>query len=164
MVLRQLQTFDNGQVLKYDTEYLDDKFGGLSEVSLDEEFKPFQIDKVEFEQVWSSSHYRQFPEIVITEDCLWGQPRLEGRRLAVGDIVSHVDVNNSASVAAQDYEISLQQTRQALLYCKTLQCVKDNPIKFCHNCTLRVRQDGDADSEEQDNWKRADRLFRHYFT
>ncbi|MDF2189351.1 DUF433 domain-containing protein [Paraflavitalea sp. CAU 1676] len=162
-VLRQLQVFENGQVLKYDTEYLEDKLGGLSEVPLDGEFDSFHIQKVEFEQIWASSEYKQFPEIIITEDCLWGQPRLEGRRLAVGDIVSYVDVNNSALVAAQDYEISLQQTRQALLYCKTLQCVKDNPIKFCHNCTLRVKQDGDADGEEQDNWKRADRLFRHYF-
>jgi len=141
-VLRQLQVSENGQILKYDTEYLEDKFGGLSEVLLDEEFEPFEIDKAEFEQVWLSSSYKQFPEIVITGDTLWGQPRLEGRRLAVGDIVSHADVNNSAFEAAKDYEITLQQTRQALHYCRTLQCLKDNPILFCHNCTLRVQQEG----------------------
>lgn len=162
-VLRQLEVFENGQILKYDTEYLEDKLGGLSEVPLDEEFEAFQIDKTEFEQIWLSSTYRQFPEIVITEDTLWGQPRLEGRRLAVGDIVSQVDVNSSAFEAAKDYDISLQQTRQALHYCRTLQCVKDNPIKFCHNCTLRAQQDGEAGGEEQENWKRADRLFKQYF-
>ncbi len=163
IVLRQLQVFENGQTLKYDTEYLEDKLGGLSELPLDEIFVFFQIDKAEFEQIWTSSNYRQFPEIVITEETLWGQPRLEGRRLAVGDIVSHVDVFNSAVEAAKDYEITLQQTRQALHYCRTLQCVKDNPIKFCHNCTLRVQQDGEVDGEEQDNWKRADRLYKEYF-
>jgi uncharacterized protein (DUF433 family) len=162
-VLRQLQVFENGQILKYDTEYLEDKLGGLSELPLDEVFVLFQIYKAEFEQIWTSSNYRQFPEIVITEHTLWGQPRLEGRRLAVGDIVSHVDVFNSAVEAAKDYDITLQQTRQSLHYCRTLQCVKDNPIKFCHNCTLRVQQDGALDGEEQDNWKRADRLYKQYF-
>jgi len=162
-VLRQLQIFENGQVLKYDKEYLEDELGGLSELALDEDFAPFQIDAVEFEKVWTSFCYRQFPEIVLTEDYLWGQPRLEGRRLAVGDIVSQVDINDSIFQASEDYEISLQQIRQALLYCKTLQCVKDSPVKFCHNCTLRVQQDGETDGEEQDNWKRADRLFRQYF-
>lgn len=163
-VLRQLQIFKNGRVLKYDANYIEDKLGGLSEVALDRSFEPFQIDKAEFEQIWDSSHYKQFPEIVITEDCLWGQPRLEGRRLAVGDIVSQVDINDSVFQASEDYEISLQQIRQALLYCRTLQCMKDDPLKFCHNCTLRVQQDGETDGEEQDNWKRADRLFREYFT
>jgi len=28
-ITRQLQLFDNGKILKYDTEYVDDKFGGL---------------------------------------------------------------------------------------------------------------------------------------
>ncbi|WP_073288442.1 DUF433 domain-containing protein [Hymenobacter psychrotolerans] len=108
--------------------------------------------------------YKQFPEIVITENILWGQPRLEGRRLAVGDIVSQVDINSTIYEALQDYEITLQQARQALHYCRTLQCVRDKPIKFCHNCTLRVQQEGEVDGEEQDNWKRADRLFKEYFS
>ena len=162
-IQRQLQVFKNGQVLKYDTTYLEDKFGGLSEAALGEDFEPYQITKDEFEQRWTSSQYKQFPEIVISENCLWGQPRLENRRLAVGDIVSQIAINSTIYEALQDYEITLQQARQALHYCRTLQCVKDKPIKFCHNCTLRVQQEGEADGEEQDNWKRADRLFREYF-
>ncbi|MDU0368764.1 DUF433 domain-containing protein [Hymenobacter endophyticus] len=163
-VTRQLQLFENGQVLKYDTEYVEDKLGGLSEAPLDDSFAPYEITREEFERAWSSSDYKQFPEIVITENVLWGQPRLEGRRLAVGDIVSQVDINSTIYEALQDYEITLQQARQALYYCRTLQCIKDKPIKFCHNCTLRVQQEGEADGEEQDNWKRADRLFKEYFS
>lgn len=163
-VQRQLQVFENGQVLKYDTDYVEDKLGGLFEAPLDEDFTPYEIAKEEFEPQWKSSNYKQFPEIVITENCLWGQPRLENRRLAVGDIVSHIDINSTIYEALQDYEITLQQARQALHYCRTLQCVKDKPIKFCHNCTLRVQQDGEADGEEHDNRKRADRLFREYFS
>ena len=38
-VTRQMQVFKNGKILKYDTKYIEDRFGGLSEVSLDgEEF------------------------------------------------------------------------------------------------------------------------------
>lgn len=162
-VTRQLQVFENDQILKYDTEYVEDKSGGLAEAPLDEDFAPYEITKEEFEQAWNSSDYKQFPEIVITENCLWGQPRLEGRRLAVGDIVSQIDVSSTMYEALQDYEITLQQARQALHYCRTLQCLKDKPLKFCHNCTLRVRQEGETDGEEQDNWERAERLFREYF-
>lgn len=163
-VNRQLEIFQNGKVLKYDTEYIEDKFGGLSQVPLDfEDFNPYLIHADEFDRLWLSSEYKKFPEIIFTRDVLWGQPRLEGRRLAVGDIVSHVDVNRSVNIAADDYEITLQQVRQALSYCSCLMCVKVQVIKYCHNCTLRVKQDGEADGEEQDNWKRAKRLLNEFF-
>lgn len=163
-VARQIEIYEFGPILKYDTEYNEDKFGGLAEGALGEEFESFQIEHKEFEQIWLSTHYKKFPEIVLTEDTLWGQPRLEGRRLAVGDIVSHAAVHNSAADAAEDYAISLQQVKQALLYCKTLQCLKDNPINYCHNCTLRVQQEGEADGEEKDNWIRAEKLYGKYFS
>ena len=163
-VNRQLQLYQNGRALKYDNIYLEDKFGGLSEVPLDlEEFLIYVISANEFEQIWLATDYKKFPEIIFTDDVLWGQPRLEGRRLAVGDIVSQVDVNRSAAITGDDYEISLQQVRQALCYCSSLQCVKDKVIKYCHNCTLRVQQDGEADGEEQNNWIRAERLLNEFF-
>jgi uncharacterized protein (DUF433 family) len=163
-VNRQLEIFQNGKVLKYDTEYIEDKFGGLSQVPLDfEDFDQYRIHAGEFDRLWLSSEYKKFPEIIFTRDVLWGQPRLEGRRLAVGDIVSHVDVNRSVNIAADDYEITLQQVRQALSYCSSLMCKEVEVIKYCHNCTLRVKQDGEADGEEQDNWKRAKRLLNEFF-
>ena len=42
-VVKQIQVFENNQVLKYDSEYLDDKFGGLSEIPIDiEEFARYE--------------------------------------------------------------------------------------------------------------------------
>jgi uncharacterized protein (DUF433 family) len=167
IVLRQMQTFASGQVLKYDTEYLDDQYGGLSKVPLDaQDFASYQVNAQIFEEKWQSSHYRRFPEIVCTSDTLWGQPRLDGRRLAVGDIVSLLDQYETLSIFQNDFELSLQQVRQALHYCKDLYCQKDQPEKYCHNCSLRVKQDGsDLDEEDpkQDNWVRAARLFQTYF-
>jgi uncharacterized protein (DUF433 family) len=167
-VTRQLQLFDNGKILKYDTEYVDDKFGGLSEIQVDiNEFAEYRITKKEFEQLWENSHYKKFPEIVCTHDTLWGQPRLERRRLAVGDIVSLVDTyHEDINVILADFELSLQQVRQALHYCKTLECKNDNPEKFCHNCLLRVEQFNetiDKEDPEQANWLRADRRFKQHF-
>ena len=52
-VIRQIQHFENGQALTYDTEYSEDKLGGLATVPLDEEFLPFLIDKAEFEWLWN---------------------------------------------------------------------------------------------------------------
>jgi len=52
-VLRQLEVFTNSRRLKYTTEYLQDEYGGLSEVPLDlDEFKEFEISKDEFEKEW----------------------------------------------------------------------------------------------------------------
>jgi hypothetical protein len=57
-VSKQIQIFENGNCLKYDTDYLEDKFGNLSEVTLDlSEFKEFQIDKVEFENIWETPRF-----------------------------------------------------------------------------------------------------------
>ena len=165
-VLRQVQVFENGQVLKYDREYLDDQYGGLAEKALDvEDFEPYRVNLETFEQQWLLSSYR-FPEIVCTRDTLWGQPRLQGRRLAVGDIVSLVDIYAEFPVVLKDFELSLQQVRQSLHYCKDLYCQKDSPDLYCHNCSLRVKQEQsvpDKEDPEQDNWIRAGRLFRTYF-
>jgi uncharacterized protein (DUF433 family) len=165
-VLRQIQIFENGQILKYEKEYLEDKYGGLSEIPLDDyEFKEFQIKKDEFEQMWQSSYYKKFPEIVSTHHTLWGQPRLDGRRLVVGDIISMVDLED-IKVIMEDFDLTLLEIRQALHYCKDLECKRDKPEKYCHNCILRVEQFNetiDKEDPEQPNWLRADKLYEKYF-
>jgi hypothetical protein len=63
IVVRQVQIFENENALKYDTEYVDDKFGGLSEAPIDmEEFAEYSITKEEFDQVWNTSSYNGLPE------------------------------------------------------------------------------------------------------
>jgi hypothetical protein len=80
------------------------KYGGLAEKPLNpEEFEPYRIMQEAFEQVWESTVYRRFPEIVCTSDTLWGQPRLDGRRLAVGDIVSLVDIHDDLSIVLKEW-------------------------------------------------------------
>jgi hypothetical protein len=51
---RQLVIYENGTVLKYDSENLDDEYGGLGDQPVDtEEFASLKIDADEFEQLWS---------------------------------------------------------------------------------------------------------------
>jgi uncharacterized protein (DUF433 family) len=76
-----------------------------------------------------------FPSIVCTEDTLWGSPRIDGRRLAVGDVVSTLKYGGLHE-ALTDFELSRSEVIQALQYCSTLQCKADRPKIFCHNCSL----------------------------
>jgi len=51
---RQLIVYENGTVLKYDCDNIDDEFGGLADQPVDEEeFVSFKIDREEFELLWS---------------------------------------------------------------------------------------------------------------
>lgn len=165
-VVRQIQIFKSGKAIKYDLEYVDDKFGGLAESPI--ELDGFNtINESEFDNLWEKTIYKRFPEIVCTHDCLWGQPRLEDRRLAVGDIVSLVEIyHEDIGVTMKDFELSLQQVRQALHYCKILQCKIDKPEKYCHNCYLRFAQDPKAANEGDPyhpNWQIAAMLFEKHF-
>ena len=52
-VLRQMEVYDNGKVLKYDNENSEDEFGMLADQNLDlTEFNEFTIEKEEFENNW----------------------------------------------------------------------------------------------------------------
>jgi uncharacterized protein (DUF433 family) len=102
------------------------------------------------------------PLIVITEDILWGQPRLDGRRLAVGDIVCMVGNNDGPQYLIEDFEVNLEQINQALSYCSQQKCLDDKPAKYCHNCTLRCKEDNEEPDEERDNWIWARELIQQY--
>ena len=52
-VSRQIQYFDNGELLLYDETRDEDDFGGRSTVALDAgEYAPFTIDRPEFVKMW----------------------------------------------------------------------------------------------------------------
>lgn len=56
-VVRQIQLFENGKTLKYDTENLHDAFGGLSDQPLDtEEFEEFKTTYTDFESIWQQTN------------------------------------------------------------------------------------------------------------
>ncbi|MDP4209589.1 MAG: hypothetical protein Q8928_12320 [Bacteroidota bacterium] len=53
--LRQIECYDNGKVLKYDSNNQFDDYGQLGEHELDLiEFKEFEITKEIFENVWNN--------------------------------------------------------------------------------------------------------------
>ena len=52
-VLRQVEVYAAGQVLRYDTTLIDDRYGRLAEKPLDLiEFEPFASTREAFEEVW----------------------------------------------------------------------------------------------------------------
>lgn len=105
-----------------------------------------------------------FPKIVITDNVLWGQPRIIGRRHTVcRDVVSFIMSNESLNFTLEDYQLSMQEIKQALHYCKLKQCIKDNPKMFCHNCTLSVNQKNEKVENEKENWKVANILIKKHF-
>lgn len=51
---RQIEIYENGKVLKYSQENLDDKYGGLGDQKLDlSEFDGIECEKTEFENNWN---------------------------------------------------------------------------------------------------------------
>ena len=100
-----------------------------------------------------------FPAIVCTELTLWGSPRVDGRRLAVGDVVSIVKDYGALSEVLADYELSISEVSQALQYCSSLRCKIDQPLVFCHNCSLRRQQEGPLDTSELEEITATDSVF-----
>ena len=74
-----------------------------------------------------------YTNIVCTDNVLSGSPRIDGRRLSVGDIVSILKGENDIVVVMNDFELSKIEILQALEYCFNQQCLKDKPNVFCHN-------------------------------
>jgi hypothetical protein len=55
-IIRQIQIFEEGQLLKYEQEFPEDDFGFLSNAQLDEEeFAAFSISEKEFNNTWHTS-------------------------------------------------------------------------------------------------------------
>lgn len=84
-------------------------------------------------------------QIVCTPDTLFGSPRIQGRRISVSDVVCSVESCTKLEEILFDFEVTYEQIFQALFYCSTLQCKKDNPEVFCHNCSLRRDKEGPLD-------------------
>ena len=54
-VIKQIQKFENGKVLKYDKHNIEDEFGFLSDQSLEnDEFNDDEIQKNEFYIIWDN--------------------------------------------------------------------------------------------------------------
>lgn len=52
-IVRQIEIYQNGKILKYSELNIEDEFGFLADQAIDlEEFKQFEISKIEFENKW----------------------------------------------------------------------------------------------------------------
>jgi len=102
---------------------------------------------------------KAYQHIISTEDILNGSPRIAGRRLAVGDVVSIVMLNG-IEVAVGDYELTKPEIKEALHYCAALQCKMDCPPVFCHNCSLRKKEPIDFSELREENIQGED--ITHY--
>lgn len=73
----------------------------------------------------------------------FGMPSLSGRRLTVYDIVTKLSVEESVDEAISDYDISLDDIKDALQYCMTTRCKYDGSRKhYCDGCILRTLEEG----------------------
>jgi hypothetical protein len=53
---RQIEVYSNGRVLVYDGIHSHDRYGGLSQASIEfKAFARFEITKAEFEKAWSTA-------------------------------------------------------------------------------------------------------------
>lgn len=74
--------------------------------------------------------------IVSTKDVLMGAPRIEGTRISVYDIVSSLWHDRDIEQYSNDFEITQEEIKDAIVYCKNLKCQKNNVTKFCNGCIL----------------------------
>lgn len=73
----------------------------------------------------------------------FGQPALIGRRLTVYNIVTKLYYEDTVKDVLNDYEISLQDAKDAVDYCMSLKCKQDEDlVNFCDGCILRTIQEG----------------------
>jgi uncharacterized protein (DUF433 family) len=98
-------------------------------------------------------------QIVCTPDTLLGSPRIQGRRISVGDVVCSVESCSELEENLFDFDVTYDQIFQALFYCSTLQCKKDNPEVFCHNCSLRRDKDGPLDISDLHEFNHGDNSY-----
>ena len=81
--------------------------------------------------------------IIFDENICSGAPTIRNRRLTVFNIVSKIFYEINLETALQDFEISIEIAKEAVSYCRNLDCQKDrNLIKFCSGCILRTLQEG----------------------
>ena len=52
-ILRQMEVYENGRILKYSQTKMEDKYGFLEKRPLDlPNFQSFQIKRIDFEKIW----------------------------------------------------------------------------------------------------------------
>lgn len=80
--------------------------------------------------------------IVSTEHTLGCTPRLEGRRLDVRYILwGIVNYVETLEIYQNDFEVSDEQIRHAIMYCKEEICEEQNVPQACNYCSKKFEKD-----------------------
>lgn len=79
--------------------------------------------------------------ITSTEHTLGGSPRLDGRRLDVGHVIWGVTEYESTQSYQNDFGVTVDQVRHAIMYCKDEICEFKVVPQSCANCSKRFRKD-----------------------
>lgn len=85
-------------------------------------------------------------KIISTIDVLMGAPRIEDTRISIYDIVSSLWYDKDIDQYIDDFKISKQEIKKAIIYCKKLDCQKNNVKKFCNGCILNTINSNDRKS------------------
>ena len=79
------------------------------------------------------------------DDICCGMPRITGTRLTVYNVVSSVHDSGLAEFIKNWDYVSLEAIDEAVDYCRSRHCEKDNSTQFCDGCSLRADDDDDFD-------------------
>jgi len=105
-----------------------------------------------------------FPGIVCTPGWLGGSPRLEGHRIGVDHVVLMLREQSPEEYLA-DYQlddVTVDDLKIAVHYCRSLQCEKDQPQCYCSWCSIAEKhgEKRPPDAKLHDCWMLAEETCR----
>ena len=84
--------------------------------------------------------------IISTEHTLGGSPRLEGRRMDVGHVIKGITQSEDDNFQSyqSSFEVSTDQVRHAIMYCKDQICELQTVPQSCSGCSKKFRKDAET--------------------
>ncbi|QDU94684.1 DUF433 domain-containing protein [Lignipirellula cremea] len=87
-----------------------------------------------------------------------GSPCIDGTRLTCANVAQSLRYE-SVDEYLRDYpHLTPADIRNCLEYCSRRQCIEDEVINFCQQCTLDTRRDPDPDDSPEEIWLLAETL------
>ncbi len=81
--------------------------------------------------------------IISTEHTLGGSPRLNGRRLDVNHVIFGITEYDNGGIESYqgDFEVTTEQLKHAILYCKDEICEVQDVPRSCNGCSKKFQND-----------------------
>lgn len=99
--------------------------------------------------------------IINTTDTLNGAPRLKGRRIDVGHVIWGITDYDNGDIKSYQvtFDVSIEEIKHAILYCKDQVCEIDKVNSSCNACTKSFSRYDYSFEEEKDYWEIAGNQF-----